>query len=84
MLANDNFQRISQNNEVSRESLVNIEDVQIDQSLPIIQRMEEYLAQVKNPYHFLCGDTPVKISFLSTGKSLSEKLAEHFIRKKSE
>lgn len=41
-------------------TLINVEQVVIDQNLPVTERMMEYLEKVKNPYCFLCGETPVK------------------------
>ncbi len=35
---------------VDRESLVDIREVQVDDSLPREQRFEEFLRQIKNPY----------------------------------
>jgi len=59
--------------------LVNVERVNIDTALPNPQRMQHFLAQVKNPYCFLCGETPVKICFSADGKSLNTKLKNYFI-----
>ena len=45
-------------------TLINVEQVVIDQNLPVTERMMEYLEKVKNPYCFLCGETPDKICFI--------------------
>lgn len=65
--------------EIDRNELVNMEEVKIDVSLPAPQRMLKYLEDIKNPYCFLCGKTPVKIRFSQDGKELAELLKEHFI-----
>lgn len=64
-------------------SLVNIKNVSLDTSLPIKERMMEYFAQVKNPYCFLSGETPVKVSFSEEGKSLDEAVKDHFLKLKT-
>jgi hypothetical protein len=75
--AND-LQKMSQTNEINREDLVNIEEVQIDQSLPVAQRMEEYLSQIKNPYHFRCGDAIVHLQFEDDASDLKSRLFHYF------
>lgn len=66
-------------NTIDRSSLVDIKTVKIDSSLPIAKRMLRYLDQVKNPYCFRCGETPVKIRFSQTGKTLDEAIKDHYI-----
>lgn len=63
-------------------SLVNIEGVSIDISAPATQRMARYLEEIKNPYCFLCGKTPVKITFDADGIELGEKVRRFFLRSK--
>ena len=82
LLTLNDLQRLSQITEISRNDLVDINDVKIDQSLPAAARLEDYISQIKNPYYFLCGNTPVRISFSESEKPLSEKLEAHFIRQK--
>lgn len=64
---------------MDRSALVDIKTIQIDTSLPITKRMVRYLAQIKNPYCFRCGQTPVRIRFSDTGKTLDEAIKDHFI-----
>ncbi|MCD7947264.1 MAG: hypothetical protein LUG13_03060 [Oscillospiraceae bacterium] len=64
---------------VAPASLADIDTVAIDASLPAEQRMERYLEQVKNPYCFRCEDTPVKVRFVSSEKTLEQKLGNYFI-----
>lgn len=63
---------------VDRQSLVDITDIQIDSTLPTTQKMQSYLKHVKNPYCFLCGDTPVRIRFVSKSKTLAQSLDNYF------
>jgi hypothetical protein len=68
---------------VGAETLVDIGSIRIDASLPSVLRMESYLKQIKNPYCFLCENTPVKIGFASGGGYLEDKLLDYFIGLKS-
>lgn len=60
---------------VDKETLVDIRHVHIDTSLPVKERVVDYVRQVKNPYCYRCGDTVVKISFAGK-KSLEDCLAD--------
>lgn len=62
-----------------RGSLVNLEEISIDTSMPATQRMLKYLEQVKNPYCFLCGETPVKVCFAPESSDLGKKLKTYFL-----
>ncbi len=66
--------------EIDRSELVDIQNIKIDTQLPSDIRMLQYLEQIKNPYCFLCGDTPVRISFQEEGKELDDLLKHYFIR----
>lgn len=63
---------------VDKESLVDIREVQIDESLPKEQRLEEFIRQIKNPYCFRCGKLVVKVSFADTDATLEDRL-EHYL-----
>jgi hypothetical protein len=69
--------------QVNKSGLVDITSVKIDTSLPPAQRMQNYLEQIKNPYCFLCGKTPVQISFKPDGKELDGLLGSYFLGLKS-
>lgn len=62
-----------------RSELVSAEEVSIDPSLPAIQRMLAYINQVKNPYCFLCGNTPIKVCFSQENAELSKKIKTYFL-----
>ena len=65
------------------EELIDINDVKINLDLPIEQRLENFIKQIHNPYYYKCKNRVVKITFSQNEKTLSEKLTQHFIRKKS-
>lgn len=58
--------------------LVNIEDIGIPPSASAVSRMLGYLDQIKNPYCFLCGDTPVKICFSAENMDLGKKIKSYY------
>lgn len=64
---------------LERNELAHMEEVTIDPSLPATKRMLSYLDQVKNPYCFLCGKTPVKICFSPEGDDLGGKIKAYFL-----
>lgn len=64
-------------------ALVNISEVSIDQALPQIDKIEQYLSQICNPYCFMSGDTPVRVRFIHSDKPLSQSLRSYFSRLKS-
>ena len=68
-------------NEVNIEDLVDIRDVKIDTSLPLDERKKSYLEQIKNPHLYRCGDTIVRVSYLSTGRSLADSLKSYLLSK---
>lgn len=68
---------------IDKSDLADIQSVKIDTSLPLIERMQNYLEQVKNPYCFMCGETPVQISFKSDGKGLDDLLKNYFLSLKN-
>lgn len=59
--------------------LADICRIQIDSSLPAAEKMQSYFEQIGNPYCFLCGDTPVRIRFVSEDKTLKQSLCDYFL-----
>ena len=43
--------------------LYDIRDIRVDKSLPPSERIQKYLDEVEDPYHFMVGDTKVAIRF---------------------
>jgi hypothetical protein len=54
--------------------LVDIRDVRVDKNLSKEQRIVEYLRQIRDPYHFKCGDFTVTARFAENGLSLEDCL----------
>ena len=64
---------------VDRDSLVDINEIEIDDSLPPKERAAEFLRQIKNPYCFRVGMVVVKNVYSDDGVSLQERF-EQFAR----
>ena len=56
---------------------VNIEDIKIDMTHCINKRAGQFLAQIKNPYAFRCGEIAVNVVFSPEGKLLKEAIASY-------
>jgi hypothetical protein len=70
-------------NKMDVHNLVDVGTVKIDGNLPMPQRMEQYLNQIKNPYCFRSGEIKVKIAFSPDGNSLDNTLINFFVGLKS-
>ena len=64
---------------VDRDRLVDINEIEIDDSLPPKERVAEFLRQIKNPYCFRVGTVVVKNVYSGDGVSLQERF-EQFAR----
>ena len=58
---------------VDRNTLVDLNTVEIDMSKPVEERRKDFIRQVKNPYCFKVGDVAVKVSFTEDGSSFEER-----------
>lgn len=64
---------------IDRDTLVDINEVHIDRTLPREERLANFIQQIKNPYCYRCGKAVVKISFSDTDVTLEERL-ENYMR----
>jgi hypothetical protein len=78
MISIDDLNALQQTQPV-REELVDIQTVHVDTSLPLTERFQDYIAQIKNPYHFLHGSSVINISFTPDGPDLTTCLKRYFI-----
>lgn len=60
---------------------VDIDNIIIDPSLPINERLETYLHQIKNPYRFKSGSIVVSIEYLDNNNYLSNILKDYLTSK---
>ena len=63
---------------VDPDTLVDIKTVTVNTDLPIDERKNDYIKQVKNPYCFKCGKVVVKMSFAETTTTLEDQLENYF------
>lgn len=63
---------------IDTSTLVDIDTVTIDQELLQVEKIQSFIAQIKNPYCFMSGDIPVRIRFTGEGKTLSQALIRYF------
>ena len=67
---------------VDPSELVDLSTVQIDSSLPVRERVQSYLKQVKNPYCVRVGGFAVKINYKENGSSF-EEVFKHLLQHES-
>jgi hypothetical protein len=58
---------------------VDIKNIELDMNASAVSRAEQYLNQVKNPYHFRVGDIAVNVEFTEGGKSLRDCVKSYFM-----
>ncbi len=62
---------------VDRDTLVDINAVRIDESLPQPEKILQYIRQIGNPYCYRCGDVVIKERFSDNGRSLNDCLEQY-------
>lgn len=67
---------------INRKELADLSAIHIRQDLPQVEKVLDFLEQIKNPYCFLCGDVPVRVCFSDDGPQLGQALENYFIRMK--
>ena len=55
------------------DTLVDLRDITIDLNKPVIDRIDSFLQQIKNPYLFKVDDVIVKVKY-GSGKTFDESL----------
>lgn len=61
---------------INPDTLVDISNIKINERLSAANRILDYVNQIKNPYCYRCNDYIVKINFVDTSVTLTEKLKE--------
>lgn len=59
---------------VEPDTLVDIRDIKINEELPRVQRMAEFISQIKNPYCFKVGKIVVGVEYSNDGISFEQRL----------
>ena len=63
---------------MEKEQLVDLSEVEIDNSFHKAERIHCFIEKVGNPYAFRVGNVVVEISFESDGESLQDKMERYF------
>ena len=61
-------------NPITNDSLIDIRDVKVDKTLPKPERITSFIRQIKNPYHFRCGEFVITTRFSEGGQTLEQCL----------
>ena len=64
---------------VDRETLADIKNVVVNSDLPQLERMVDFIRQVKNPFCYKHGKAVIKISHADTEASLEDRLESYFM-----
>lgn len=62
---------------VDKNTLVDIESIQINMELPREKRIIDFIEQIKNPYLFKCGDLVVQSVFSDSGVTFTERIKQY-------
>lgn len=62
---------------VDRSTLRDIQDVEVDPSLPQKERLLDYICQIGNPYCYRHGKYTVKVSFSNTEATLEDRMLSY-------
>jgi hypothetical protein len=66
--------------EVDIESLTDIRDIHIDENLPVEERWEDFIRQVKNPYMVRMGDYVIKLCYSDGEATINDRMKEYIAR----
>ena len=69
--------------DVSRDDLQELSEVKLYSDLPVQERLELFLCQIRNPYCFKVNGTPVQVSFSDSPKTLDEALNNYLTHRRS-
>lgn len=60
------------------EELIDISQIKIDDVQPKEKRLERFIEEVRNPYHFKVGEIEVELTFATDGMKLQETMERYF------
>ena len=64
---------------VNKAALPDVSGFALDTRLSPEERAARIMEKMKNPYCFRCGDTPVRIRFVTENKTLKQSLRSYFL-----
>jgi hypothetical protein len=59
---------------ITNADLVDIRDIRVDANLSKLERIAEYVRQIKDPYHFKCGEFTVSVKYADNGVKFEDCL----------
>ncbi len=63
--------------EIDRNQLVDIDEIRIDESAPVEQRIQSFLSQAGNPYFVKSGEYVLKFQYAKDGKTVDECMVDY-------
>lgn len=86
MLLPEELEKMSQMDvtTVNLDELVDLREVQIDNSLDEAEKIMDYIEKIKNPYVFRYGDYVIKLEFDNESGVTLQELLEDLVRKVAE
>ena len=61
---------------VDKSTLVDLMSVQIDDALPVSDRIASFVEQIKNPYCFRVGNVAVKVKYKDSGPTFQQNFED--------
>ena len=61
---------------VDKNSLVDLNDVVVNEALPISERVADFVSQIRNPYCFRIGEVAVKVVYKSEGPTFQQNMED--------
>lgn len=59
---------------VDANTLIDIDLIKVDKTLPKTERLQDFIRKVKNPFCFICNGMIIKTSFAETNENLENKI----------
>ena len=61
--------------------LMELTEIQIDESLPKQERILDFIKKIRNPYCFKCNGVIIKLEFSNEGLSFEDGMVQYLIHK---
>ena len=62
-------------------NLMELTEIQIDESLPKQERILDFIKKIRNPYCFKCNGVMIKLEFSNEGMSFEDGMVQYLIHK---
>lgn len=61
---------------IDKSSLIDLNQVSIDETKPVPERVAEFVRQIQNPYCFRIGDIVIKVVYKENGPSFQQNMID--------